>query len=800
MTSSAIAVTDDQREIWLASQLVTEASASYHMADALHLKGALDQSILEWAVQELVNRHDALRITIASDGNTQEIAPRRHQILEVVAVDENLGAEDVEALLTARILEPFDFEHGPLFRSILFKRGDEHATLLLVTHHIVADGWSFGVLLNELSILYSEKHEGLASSLRPAMQYREYVSRLTQDDSRAKAARDREYWLEVFRDPPSYVDLPIDHRRPAVKTFKSGHIRESLGAELYAKVKQANRQHGCTLFQWTLASFVALLFRITGQSDIVVGIPHAGQVSSELSGIDGAGSLVGHCATLLPIRIRDIETKSFDDVLLDVKRRLLESRNHQDFTFSKIAEQLNMPRDLSRIPLVSVSLNLERIGDSKLANLETRRTVPSKTVNFFDLTTDLQQDDQGLCLSTEFNADLFERRSVLRWLSHWKRILEQVIESPSAPLSQLELLSGQERDLILERWNATAGDYFREGVLHSLFESTVDRGPEREALVFDKRSLTYLELERRANRIAHQLREMGAQPGQLVGVCLERSPDMVAVLLAVLKSGAAYVPLDPAYPADRIAYVLEDAAAKILVTTDSVIGNLREIPCQILSLDGNAKAVEGKPSTRPTPLAGPEDLAYVIYTSGSTGRPKGVQISHRAVVNFVQAMADRPGFGQADVLLAVTTIAFDIAVLELFLPMHVGGKIVLASRETALDPDALQLTLRQQTVTVMQATPASWSMLIESGWTGSPGLKVLCGGETMTDDLAAGLLPRCAELWNMYGPTETTVWSTCQKIEDATDIHIGSGLSLTPRSTSWMQPYSLCLSEWPESS
>ena len=776
-----IPVTDDQREIWLASELDSDASASYHLSEVIHIEGALGRSILESALQALVDRHDALRTTFTSDGMTQVIAPRRTQILEVVAVDadEDPSDEDLEGLLVGRILEPFDFEQGPLYRSILFERRDKDPTLLLVAHHIVVDGWSFGVLLNELSILYTEKQKGVASSLGPAMQYRDYVSWLNHDDSRAKQASDKEYWLELFREVPTYVELPADHRRPTVRSFKAGHLREFVGEGFCTKLKEASTQRECTLFQLMLASFVALLSRITGQSDIVVGIPHAGQVSSDLCGFDGPESLVGHCVSLLPIRLRKVETQSFEDLLLDVKHQLVESRTHQDFTFSKIAEQLDIPRDPSRLPLVSVSLNLGHTGSYTLGNLDTRRTVPPKTSNFFDLTIDLQQSDRDLCLDTKFNCNLYERRSVLRWLSLWKRILEQVIDSSSRPVSQLDLLSEQEGDLILGSWNATGGDYPRDGVVNSLFESSVDRGPQRKALVFDDLSLTFLELDRRANCIAHQLRHMGAGPDKLVGVYLERSPDMVAVLLAVLKSGAAYVPLDPAYPADRIAYVLEDSTAKVLVTNDSLVDGLGAIPCRVLSLDSDAEKIESRPQTRPEPLAGPEDLAYVIYTSGSTGRPKGVQIEHRAVVNFVHAMADRPGLGPDDVLLAVTTIAFDIAVLELFLPMHVGAQIVLASRETAIDPDALQLALRQHHVTAMQATPATWSMLIESGWTGSPGLKVVCGGEALSPELADQLLPRCGDLWNMYGPTETTVWSTCHRIEDAADINIGRPIANT---------------------
>ncbi len=778
-TPARIAVSDDQREIWLASQLSSDAAATYHESYVVQIEGVLDQALLASAIQEVVNRHDALRITFASDGSTQVIASRREQVLDVEELDARASEEDVEGRIRERILEPFDFETGPLFRSILFTQGPERFLLLLVVHHIIADGWSLAVLLDEVSTVYTEAQAGVTSSLKPALQYRDYVSWLTHDETKAQETAARDYWLEAFRNPLSVVELPSDHPRPAVKTFAAGHRRESLGEEFYAKVKRASQEYECTVFQLMLAGMMALLFRLTGQSDVVVGIPHAGQLSSGLGDLEGTDSLVGHCASLLPICARPRGEQTFGDLVREVKERLLEARNHQQFTYSKVSEQLKMSRDSSRVPLVSVSLNLVRVHHAKLGDLATQVTVPPKAFNFFDVTIDLLQGDRDLSLDAKYNSDLYEHSSVVRWLSQWRRVLEQALESSDQPLSQLTLLTERERGLMLEEWNATEREYLRDGVLHSLFERTADRDPSGTALVFGERSLTYLELEQRANRIAHQLREMGARPGRLVGVCLERSPDMVATLLAVLKSGAAYVPLDPAYPPDRIAYVLDNADATILVTQATVVSSLEKIPCQVLSLDDDAESIEGQPVSRPDPLAGPEELAYVIYTSGSTGRPKGVQIEHRAAVNFVQAMAERPGLGRDDVLLAVTTVSFDIAVLELFLPMYAGATVVLASRVTAHDPEALQHALRQHGVTVMQATPATWSMLIETGWTGSPGLRVLCGGEALSADLAEQLLPRCAELWNMYGPTETTVWSSCCKIEEPANIHIGTPIANT---------------------
>ena len=437
--STRIPLTDDQREIWLASQLDPDASASYHLSHVIHVARAIDQSILESALQDLVDRHDALRLNVVGDGNSQVIAPRRRQLLEVVAVDERSSDGDLEKILTRRINEPFDFEREPLFRSILFSRGDNHRTLLLVTHHIAADGWSFGVLLHELRTLYSEREMGRSPSFSPAMQFRDYVSWLDSDGHRASETSAKDYWLDLFREGPPYVEFPADHTRPVVKTYTAGHHRERFEGEFLAKVKEAGRQQGATLFQLMLTSLVALLSRMTGQSDIVVGVPQAGQVSSDLGRLDGAEGLVGHCASLLLIRIHQVTRKSFQDLLSDVKRRLLEAQGHQDYTFSKIAKELGFPADPSRVPLVSVSLNLLRVGNGTLGSLETRQTVPPRQFNFFDLTIDLEQGTQSLCLDTKFNSALYEIRSVRRWLSHWKRILEQVVESPTTLITRLDL-------------------------------------------------------------------------------------------------------------------------------------------------------------------------------------------------------------------------------------------------------------------------------------------------------------------------------------------------------------------------
>ena len=374
-----------------------------------------------------------------------------------------------------------------------------------------------------------------------------------------------------------------------------------------------------------------------------------------------------------------------------VREVSLGAYDHQELPFEKLVEELQPERHLSHSPLVQVMFQvLNFVGTGLLlAGLEVvPLTIPSQRVRF-DLEMTLWQQPKPLRGSVSYSTDLFDRATIERFVSHFLNVLDSVVADADLRMSEVSLLSREERQQMLVEWNDTTAAYSSETCLHELFEAQVARTPDATAVVFGESMLTFRALEERANHIAHQLREMGAKPGALVGVCVERSLDLVATLLAVLKSGAAYVPLDEAYPADRLAYILEDAAVAILVADDPVLTNLRFPPCQVLSLDRDAQMVERQPATRPDPMAGPTDLAYVTYTSGSTGKPKGVQIEHRSAVNFVQAMAERPGLSADDVLLAVTTVAFDIAVLELFVPMHVGARVALASRETACDPRCL---------------------------------------------------------------------------------------------------------------
>ena len=390
-----------------------------------------------------------------------------------------------------------------------------------------------------------------------------------------------------------------------------------------------------------------------------------------------------------------------------------------------------------------------------------------KTALHFDLFFNVVESPKGLNIECGYNSDLFEPGTIERWLENYQTLLEGLIENVDVPLNALPVLTPAERTELIQARNQTARPFPAER-LHEAFERFARQTPDATAVRFGDSSLTYGDLNRRANRLAHHLKGIGVGPDVLVGLCVERSLDMLVALLGFLKAGGAYVPLDPSFPSDRLAYMVEDSAMRVLITHRDLDKMLGTVPSKVIRLDADAAILESHSAENPTVEgADPTNVAYVLYTSGSTGKPKGVQIPHSAVVNFLASMSREPGFTAKDTLLAVTTLSFDIAGLELYLPLTTGGQVVIASREEALDPVRLMERMRESQCTVLQATPATWRALLDAGWKGSPQLKALCGGEALPSDLAGQLIPRCAELWNMYGPTETTIWSTVHHVTDA---------------------------------
>jgi amino acid adenylation domain-containing protein len=757
-----VPLTESQLEIWLSARLSEEASCAYNEALTLELRGSLNQSALQKALEDLVARHDGLRSTFDPSRDCLKVLdriPLPMSVLDLSAQTPGERAASLEQLIRADAGQAFDLAAGPLVRVKLIRLEPDLHTLLFTTHHIVCDGWSTNVLLGELAQLYSSYCTGTPCQLPAPMPFREYA--LGQAKGRQSAERKaiETWWVEQFAQPVSPLELPTDRPRSSVKSFLGDTVRRTIDAALYQRLKRFGAQQGCTLFATLLAGFKTLLHRLTGQDDIVVGIPAAGQSFLE------ADALVGHCVNFLPLRTSFAEDPSVATLLTRVRGTLLDAYEHQNYTYGSLVQKLGLRRDPSRLPLVEVQFNLERVpsGDQlNFAGLKVRVDACPKSFVNFDLFLNGVESDAGLVLDCDYNRQLFNPATIERWLGHLQTVLEGMMADPRQTTSALPLLSAAERQRLIVEWNNTRMDYPRDQCVHQLIADQAARTPQAIAAVCGDQQLTYAELDAAANRLAHYLQKRGVSTGDRVAICLDRSLEMLIGVLGIMKSGAAYVPLDPDFPAERIAAVLEDARPSFLLNRESWPELSREM------------------DSLPARTAAPSDLAYVIYTSGSTGKPKGVQIPHRAVVNLQCSMAREPGLSAHDTLLAVTTLAFDIAALELYLPLCVGAKVVLATRDVVSDGDKLLALLTESGATVMQATPATWRLLLEAGWKERTKLKVLCGGEALPRDLADALLARSSSVWNMYGPTETTIWSATCPVEAGTGpVPIGPPIANT---------------------
>ncbi len=780
-----------QRALWFLHQLSPD-SAAYHIACPVRIRATLDVRALEHAFGVLVGRHPALRTVFPA----QNEEPLQHILdgLEIpLQAREIPGWSDTQVndFLSQEMQRPFDLEHGPLLRITLLSRSAQDHVLLLVVHHIIADFWSLAVFADELGRIYAAESAGAPLTLEPLpVQYSDYARWQAGLLSGAEAARLLGYWQGKLAGELPALDLPTDRPRPPVQSYHGGSQSLRLDDGLARGLKQLSQRQGATLYMTLLAAFQVFLHRYTGQADILVGSPTAGRSRAEFSG------LIGYFVNPVVLRGDLSENPSFTDFLAQVRRTALEAFAHQDYPFSLLVEHLQPRRDPSRSPIFQVMFVLQKtplldkpelasfaLGEAgaglDLHGLALESMALEQLSAQFDLTLAAAEAGDGLGLSLQYNRDLFDQASIRRMLEQFQVLLGGIVAQPDRQVASLSLLPEAERQVIVN-WNKRAAEYPYQACIHELFEAQVQQTPGAVAVVFEAQQLTYAELNARANQLAHFLSSLGVKPGALVGLCVERSIDMLVGLLGILKASAAYIPLDPMYPKERLAYMLENSQAGILLTQSGLAEQLPKCSARNIYLDQDWPAIAGQPDANPVEHNPNNHPAYVIYTSGSTGTPKGVQIQHRSVVNFLHYMRREPGLDEKDVLLSVTTLAFDIAALELFLPLTVGARLVLASRAVTMDGTLLSALISSSGTTCMQATPATWRLLLEAGWSGDAKLKILCGGEALPRDLANLLVERCSELWNMYGPTETTIWSTtCRADGGEGPISIGHPIANT---------------------
>ncbi len=749
-------------------------STAYNMPFASRQMGHLNKTALRKTIDAICRRHEAFRTTfmMSGEGPVQVVHPFRPPHWVEVSL-EHLPSEarqqEAARLVEQEAHQPFDLEKGPLARFKLIEVEPEDHVLMLTMHHIIGDQWSFGIIGYEFAIFYNAFCRGDVPSARPIpLQYADYAvwqrRCLTNDWLGTQA----EYWQKTL-EGLSKLSLPTDHPRPVIQTFNGAHCMLELPASLIERLKQFSAEHNATVFMTLLACFQILLSRYSGQPDIAVGSPIANRTQSAVE------SIIGSFVNTLVLRTDLSGNPTFIELMARVRSTALEAYANQDFPFDKLVETMHSSRDHSSAPLVQVLFNVPNAPIGEI-NVQGLSWVP------FEVETQAAQFDLSLTVETEFsrkayltfNTDLFEPQTAQRMLGQYRVLLQNALAHPQSRLSDLPTLTVSERQQMLQDWNHTQRAYPRSECFPQLFEAQVEQTPEAVALSMGQKTLRYGELNAQANKLARYLRTLGAKPGVTVGLSLERSLEMVIALLAVLKTGAAYVPLDPEFPRDRLRFMAQDASVAAVLTTTDLSDRFDARACRLLCLDRENERIAQEADHNLGPIATPHDLAYILYTSGSTGQPKGVEIPHQALVNFLWSIRQEPGCSARDIMLSVTTISFDIFGLELYVPLLVGARVEIASRTVAMDGRQLRTLCEAVQPTIMQATPATWRMLIEAGWLGSEQLTVLCGGEALPPDLATQVLERCSALWNMYGPTETTIWSTIEKIE-RTDREITIG-------------------------
>src|SRR5579875_1503293 len=763
-----------QRGLWF-SQRLAGAHSPYHINFAAQLDGALDVGALERCFHQLAERHAALRTTFFQN---EQGEPRQkvHDFLAPEFSVRKLATTSelhVAQMLSEEAWRPFDLNNGPLLRISVFENCGQAGTTAIVfsVHHLVADFATLALLFEELSQLYTSETLQVPVTLSPiGLSYAEHVALEASILDSAEGELLWSYWREALK--PTWVptELPADRPRPAVQSYRGASRSLILSEELTRDIRGLAHGNHASYFTVLLTALDVLLHRHTSQRDIVVGCPAAGRRWS------GYENTAGYFVNPLPIRVQVVGGLSFRELVQEVRLKTVGALEHQHYPFALLAERLHPKRDPSRTPLFQIMFAFQqsrRRGQECLPSFalgETGATVslgPLMLTSIglserhvpFDLSWIVADEDKTFQVSAQYNCDLFDLETVERLLAQFEQLLQTAARNPEQRVQSLSVLTEQERRNLLFDWNRVEPVGDGGILLHHLFETQAELTPDARAITDEQTTLSYAELESRANRLSGYLRTLGVGPETITGICLERGIDLAVAMLAVLKTGGAYLPLDPSHPVERLKLILDDAHADVVLRKPNLPADLAASGSLFLDIDSIRSEVDKQADIRSSAPALPDSAAYLLYTSGSTGKPKGVLVPHRAVVNFIRSMAEKPGLRSDDVLLSVTTPSFDIFGLELYLPLTVGAQVLLPDRQTTGDGARLLAMLKTHRVTTMQATPATWRLLLAAKWEGEPRLKVLCGGEALPWDLAKELQARASSVWNLYGPTETTIWS-----------------------------------------
>ncbi|MEG4809778.1 amino acid adenylation domain-containing protein [Microcoleus sp. F8-D3] len=773
--SESIPLSFAQTRLWFLDRLQQD-SAFYNIPLALRLFGQLNITALQSSINEIIRRHEALRtnFAIVGDQPVQVIASTlifQLPVVNLLHLSESQREIEAKRLATVEANRPFNLEQEPLLRGEVLQLGETEYVLLLTMHHIISDGWSLRVFVRELTELYQAFCTGRPPVLPELpVQYADFAVWQRQWLTGEILETQLHYWKEQLKNAPNLLELPTDRARSAVQTFRGGYYYAAFSKELSAELTTLSKRAGVTLFMTLLAAFVTFLYRYSGQDDIVVGTPVAGRNRRELEG------LIGFFVNTLVLRTDLGGNPSFEQLLNRVREVALQGYTHQDLPFEQLVEALQPTRNLSYTPLFQVMFALDdAVPSMELLDLAVSSYSVEIVTAKFDLTLSMENTADGLVAEWEYNSDLFDETTIVRMAEHFQTLLEGIVANSKQAISELPLLTPGQRQQLLVEWNNTAQEYPQEKCIHQLFEEQVERTPDAVAVVFEDKQLTYRELNAKANQLANYLRSLGVGPEVLVGICVERSLEMIIGLLGILKAGGAYVPLDPNYPSERLAFMLEDSSIPVLLTQERLVEKLPQNSACVVCLESDWEKIAVHSKENPSIPVKPENLAYVIYTSGSTGKPKGVLIQHESLVNYTTVASAEYEIEKRDRILQFSSISFDVSAEEIYTSLTSGATLVLRTDSMLDSIEGFLQKCKNWEITVMALPTAYWheltAFLSQETLALPPSLRlIIIGGEKALPERLKTWL-ECVEqpvrLVNNYGPTEATVGATICELSAA---------------------------------
>ena len=770
---SVVNTTKAQSEIWIACYLGGEdAARSFNLSFSIELNGSLDSAALDRAIQTLVERHEALRATFSSDGIYMSICKK--VILAITKIDlsneeEIAKKEALDLYIKEDTHYLFDLVQGPLIKVSLLKLSENNHRLLIMVHHIICDGWSIGILLQDLGGLYSAYAENKTPNLPVAIPFSVYANEEQLFSKTKENKAIEKFWFDMFENSVPILNIPTDNPRPSLRTYKSQRLDFSLDTNLLSNLKQTGLSVGASLVTTLLTSFEVFLYQLTGQDDLVVGLPCAGQPLKEMD------HLIGHCVNLLPIRSKINPNISFKDYLKQRKLELFDAYDHPHLTFGHLLQKLNIARDPSRIPLAPITFNVELgITDGvHFSDLTYKLINNPRAFETFEININARGTEKSLVFEWSYNEALFKPETIKKMMTSFEETISKLIASPDIPIT---VVINGDYLAAYTTLNATETAYPNVS-LSELLSKQAEISPNNIALEYNNTKISYHDLHIKVNQFAHYLEAQGVQSGDYIAVSFPRSPELVYAILAIIQCGAAYLPLDHEYPTKRIEYMMEDSEAKFLLTSKSLSLSLPKCSNTIL-IDDALQSLEQYPSTKLQRYVDPENVLYLLYTSGSTGKPKGAKITNRNVVNLFCSLEIEPGIKETDRVPFISTISFDIASFELFFPLFKGAVLVIPDHETPSDGRLFNEMLDKEKISLIVATPTTYQMLLDTGWSKKLPIKIWCCGEPLPAKLAKELIQRSDELWTLYGPTEVTIFSSCKHIKtEDTIISVGGPIA-----------------------